>query len=237
MWTQQGNKLVGGGAVGAAQQGVSVALSADGNTAIIGGPRDNSFVGAAWVFTRNAGVWTQYGNKLVGTGAVGAALVKAPSVALSADGNTAIIGGHERQRSDRSGVGVYPQQRGVDATRQQAGRERGGWSGPVKAAPSRLSADGNTAIIGGSMRQRKLGAAWVFTRSDGVWTQQGSKLVGSGAVGAAQQGASVALSADGSTAIIGGSGDNGTIGAAWVWLRPAAHDLNADGKSDIVWRQ
>ena len=49
--TQQGAKLVGTGAVGAAEQGRSVALSADGNTAVVGGYNDNSQVGAAWVFT------------------------------------------------------------------------------------------------------------------------------------------------------------------------------------------
>ena len=64
------------------------------------------------------------------------------------------------------------------------------------------------------------GAVWVFTRSGGVWTQQGNKLVGAGAVGAAAQGQSVALSADGNTAIVGGPGDNSQIGAAWVY--PAA---------------
>jgi len=31
---------------------VSVALSADGNTAVVGGPYDNNFVGAAWVFVQ-----------------------------------------------------------------------------------------------------------------------------------------------------------------------------------------
>jgi hypothetical protein len=36
--------------VGSAQQGYSVSLSADGNTAIVGGPYDNSVTGAAWVF-------------------------------------------------------------------------------------------------------------------------------------------------------------------------------------------
>jgi hypothetical protein len=44
----------------------------------------------------------------------------------------------------------------------------------------------------------------VYTRSGGTWTQQGSKLVGSGATGAAYQGNSVALSADGNTAVLGG---------------------------------
>jgi hypothetical protein len=45
-------------------------VSADGNTAIVGGPGDNSGTGAAWVYTRSGGAWTQQGNKLVGTGAV-----------------------------------------------------------------------------------------------------------------------------------------------------------------------
>jgi hypothetical protein len=35
---------------GRTDQGFSVALAGDGNTAIVGGPLDNSFVGAAWVF-------------------------------------------------------------------------------------------------------------------------------------------------------------------------------------------
>src|ERR1700693_1749610 len=71
-FTQQGPKLVGSGAIGdPIYQGLSVALSADGNTAIVGGNYDNSQTGAAWVYTRGSGVWTQQGLKLVGTGAVG----------------------------------------------------------------------------------------------------------------------------------------------------------------------
>jgi hypothetical protein len=74
-----------------------------------------------------------------------------------------------------------------------------------------LSADGNTAIVGGWRAE----GAWVFTRSDGVWTQQGKKLVGTGAVGSSRQGMSVALSADGNIAIVGGWSDNAKLGAAW----------------------
>jgi hypothetical protein len=62
-----------------------------------------------------------------------------------------------------------------------------------------FSSDGNTAVVGGLGDNAFAGAVWVYTRSGGVWTQQGSKLVGTGAVGAAQQGSSVALSADGNT--------------------------------------
>jgi hypothetical protein len=90
---QQGPKLVGTGEVGAipAEQGGSVALSGDGNTAISGGRFDDNETGAAWVFTCAAGVWSQQA-KLVGTGAVGNA-GQGGAVSLSGDGTTAIIGG------------------------------------------------------------------------------------------------------------------------------------------------
>jgi hypothetical protein len=80
----------------------------------------------------------------------------------------------------------------------------------------------------------------VFTQSGGTWTQQGSKRVGTGAVGvAAFQGISVTLSSDGNTTIVGGRNDNSGVGAAWVFGRhnPAAtHDFNGDGTSDLLWR-
>ena len=94
VWTQQG-KLIGTGAVGIApQQGMSVSLSSDGNTAIIGGPGDNDGNGAAWIYTRSGGVWTQLGSKLVGTGAIGIVTAgQGASVSISSDGNTVIVGG------------------------------------------------------------------------------------------------------------------------------------------------
>jgi hypothetical protein len=163
----RGAKLVGTGASGAAQQGQSVALSADGNTAIVGGLSDDSYAGAAWLFTRSGGVWAQQGSKLVGSGASGAAS-QGQSVALSADGNTAIVGGN-----------------------------------------------GDSSYAG---------ATWVWIRSNGAWTQQGDKLFGTGATGNAAQGFSVALSADGNTAIVGGPNDNNYAGAAWVFTRSGGLD-------------
>src|ERR1017187_6647110 len=92
-FVQQGSKLVGTGAVGSdVEQGKSVGLSADGNSVVVGGYPDNGNAGAAWVYTRTGGVWSQQGDKLVGTGSVGNAQQGA-SVTLSADGNTAIVGG------------------------------------------------------------------------------------------------------------------------------------------------
>jgi len=209
--------LVGFGAVGNAVQGASVALSSDGNTATVGGYNDNGGLGAAWVYTRSGGVWTQQGNKLVGTGAAGVA-VQGHSVALSADGNTAVVGGY-----GDNGVGatwVFTRSGGV-WTQQGAklvgtGAVGSGYQGYSIA----LSSDGNTAVVGGIGDNAFAGATWVFTRSGGVWIQQGSKLVGTGAVGTANQGQSIALSGDGNTAIVGGYTDHGNIGAAWVFVQP-----------------
>ena len=39
-----------------------------------------------------------------------------------------------------------------------------------------LSRDGNTVMVGGPQDDGGNGAAWVFTRSDTTWTQQGPKL-------------------------------------------------------------
>jgi hypothetical protein len=80
-----------------------------------------------------------------------------------------------------------------------------------------LSSDGNTALAGAPADNGGVGAAWVFVRQNGVtWSQQGNKLVPSDASSFTSFGQSVALSADGSTAITGGPTDNSSIGAAWT---------------------
>jgi hypothetical protein len=223
VWTPGGTKLpLGTGAVGTASQGISVALSADGNTAIVGGPDDNSNAGAAWVFTRSGGTWTQQGSKLFGSGSVGAA-EQGYSVALSADGNTAIVAG-AADNSLAGAVWVFARSGGGVWTQQGPKLVGSGAVGSqvFQGYSVALSADGNTAVMGGPGDNSNAGAAWVFTRSSGgVWTQQGSKFFGSGAVGAAGQGISVTLSADGATAMVGGPHDNSSAGAAWVFTAPS----------------
>ena len=160
-FVQQGNKLFGTGGVGNGSQGGKVAVSADGNTVLVGGVTDSP-AGAAWVFTRAGGSWSQQGEKLVGTGFTG-----------------------------------FPQQ-GTGVA---------------------LSADGNTALVGGYYDNSGKGAAWVFTRANGVWGQQGTKLVGIEGIHPEHQGVSVALSADGNTAIVGGNNDNSGVGGVWIFTR------------------
>jgi hypothetical protein len=216
VWTQQGSKLIGSGAAGSAEQGYAVAISYDGNTAIVGGPGDNNGTGAAWVWTRSGGVWTQQGSKLIGSGAAGSA-GQGYSVALSDDGNTAIISGNQ----DNNGTGaawVWTRSAGV-WTQQGSKLIGSGAVGFALQGPVALSGDGNTALVGGNEDNNGTGAAWVWTRSGGVWTQQGSKLIGTGAAGSFSpgQGVSVALSGDGETAIVGGDFDGDGLGAAWVY--------------------
>jgi hypothetical protein len=217
VWSQQGDKLVGTGAVGAANQGVSVAVSGDGNTAVVGGNTDDAGTGAAWVYTRSGGVWSQQGDKLVGTGAVGAAN-QGVSVAISGDGNTAVVGGNTDD-ADAGAAWVYTRSGGVWS--QQGDKLVGtdGLGSAQQGISVAVSADGNTAVLGGCGDLGGRGAAWVYTRSSGAWNQQGDKLQGTGFVGVPVQGASVAVSTDGSTVVVGGPGDDYLAGAEWVFAR------------------
>ena len=212
---QQGGKLTGSGESEAAAFGFSVALSGDGNTALVGGREDNKYAGAAWVFVRSGGLWSQQGGKLTGGGEVGHSRFGV-SVALSGDGNTALIGGDEDNGSEGA-AWVFTRSGGVWS--QQGGKLTGaGESGkPGFGDRVALSGDGNTALIGGSGDNGLVGAAWVFTRSGGVWSQQGPKLTGAGESGSGWFGSSVAVSEDGNTALVGAERDG--MGAAYVFTR------------------
>jgi hypothetical protein len=244
-------ELTGADETEEARFGYSVALSADGNTALIGGPRDTTHFGAAWIFVRNGWRWEQQGPKLVGAeqssegsgehcgeepGEEADGCSFGRSVALSADGNTALIGNPRDSRFSESdatwirnagAAWVFAREGG--AWKQQGhkltgGEERG--EGRFGKSVS-LSADGQTALIGGSSDEAGHGAAWVFTRSgEAPWTQQGRKLTGAEERGESHIGASVALSGDGQTALVAGPGDAEYRGAAWVFTSPQPTEQN-----------
>jgi IPT/TIG domain/FG-GAP repeat len=201
-----------------ARFGSAVALSADGNTALISGD-ENTSGGAAWIFVRSqtTGTWTEQ-KMLTGVGGV--------SVSLSSDGNTALIGNTSAGNDFTGNARIYTRS---GTTWSQFGSTLA----PNDADPSglahfgsavALSGDGNTALIGGDEDgfgggngEESPGAAWIFTRSASGFSQDGSKLVPSdeSSDDAADFGNSVAISNDGSTALIGGPGD----GYAWVYTR------------------
>jgi hypothetical protein len=82
-----------------------------------------------------------------------------------------------------------------------------------------LSANGDTAFIAASGDNHAQGAVFVFTRINGRWAQEAGKLTFRGQTGAPDFGDDVALSADGTTALIGGARDHDFRGAAWVFVR------------------
>ena len=169
--------IAGTGGAANPYQGYSVGISANGTTAIIGGPNDASTLkGAVWIFSRTGSSWTQQGGKLTGAGGSGASR-QGCSVAVSADGNTAVWGGF-----------------------------------------------GDAANTGGM---------WVYKRTGSNWTQQGTgKLAGTGATGAAKQGTSIALSATGGTALLGGPTDSSNKGACWVFISGSSSSFSLSDLSD-----
>ena len=226
------DKLVGKGASGYdVTQGYSTGLSADGTTALIGGPNDgcsiNHCTGAAWVYSRSGAKWTEQGTKLVDTGALIQNLHAGSAVALSADGNTALICGGQGDM-DGAVVRVYNR---VGTRWVKQGTKLGGVTemGTLENYAVALSADGNTAIVGGTtgrdtgdINLRTIDAVWIYSRLGTTWTLQKAKSIGTGTISYVM---SVALSADGNTAIVGTPHEtldsfyNHSTGAAWVFLR------------------
>src|SRR5271166_4102898 len=218
-WTQQA-ELSFTEEEGEGDFGAAVALSADGNTALIGAPGDDNHVGAAWAFTRSEGVWTQQGSKITGGGESGKASF-GYSVALSAEGNTAVIGAPADGEARAGAAWVFT--RSEEGWTQQ--REKLTSSEPLEVeefgASVALSGDGSTSVIGAPEAEREEGGrAWVFTRSEGAWASAQELTSGGGAEAAF--GFSVALSAEGTTALIGAPKASGAYpeqGAAYTFAR------------------
>jgi hypothetical protein len=226
VWTEQ-QKLLASDAATNDYFGQSVALSADGNTAIVGAYLEDTTAtdqGAAYVFTRSGGSWTQQ-QKLLASDA-GIQNYFGRSVALSSDGNTAIVGADGQDTSpntDNGAVYIFTRS-GSTWTQQQKllASDRGTYERFGKSVA--LSADGNTALIGADNEDTSpntdQGAAYIFTRSGGTWTQK-QKLLAPDRASSDFFGYSVALSSDGNTVLIGAYGEdtspNTTNGAAYVY--------------------
>jgi IPT/TIG domain len=226
--------------------GGAAALSADGNTALIGGR-------ASHIFIRSGSTWTEQatlsggangsalsadGNTaLMGNGAVftragkswsvQATLTEGETVALSADGSTALIGtgGHGSIRT----LTIFARS-GSTWTRQF--EERSGEPNPpyatTYASSAALSADGNTAVMGivgllGDTIEEGASSAVLFTRSGSTWTRQEEFAAG----------ASVGLSADGNTALLGAPV---FCGVSRCWLGPPGQAF-AFTRSGTTWDQ
>jgi hypothetical protein len=79
-----------------------------------------------------------------------------------------------------------------------------------------LSALGSTALVGAPGRNSSTGAAYVFILRGGTWSRT-TELAASRGVPNDDFGAAVALSASGTTALVGASGRDSFTGAAYVF--------------------
>ena len=243
-WTQVGGDIDGENA--SDQSGSAVAISADGNTVIIGAPGNDgngSNSGHARIYSFNGTSWTQVGADIDGEAAFDNS---GEAVAISADGNTVIIGasGNDGNGSFSGHARIYRfdgtswTQVGADIDGENAG-DGSGFS-------VAMSADGDTVAIGapgnggnGSFS----GHARIYSFDGTSWTQVGQDIDGEAA--GDFSGDAVAMSADGNTVAIGapGNGGNGSFsghariysfdGTSWTQLGQDIDGENAfDGGDD-----
>jgi len=189
--------------------GYRVAIS--GDTIIVSARRDDTAggqdAGSAYVFTRSTDVWTQQAKLVASDGAA----FDTFGGGLAFAGDTALIGAPGDDNGEGSvyvftGSGAaWSQQAKLTPDDPQANQFFGG----------AISISGDTALFGASYDNEmanSAGAAYVFTRSAGDWTQQ-AKLTASDSVEWDRIGVHVALSAD--TAILGANYAN----KAYVFVR------------------
>jgi hypothetical protein len=216
-WIQQGPPLCPLDATNNAMFGYSAALSYDGNTAVVGCFGDDNGRGAFWIFTRVGNNWIQQGPKHIAAGDIGSAW-QGCSVDISGDGNTIIAGGYK----DNFNIGaawVFVKNRNLWVQEAKlCGNNHIGQSGEGYSVA--LSYDGNTAVVGGKNDNNNLGAAWIFSRKDGFWSDESEKLTCiQHNPGNVFFGQSVDISGDGNTILVGGADGGDNFGAVWTFIK------------------
>lgn len=205
--------------------GFSVAVEAD--LAIVGAPRVNSTstnctggicpdVGAAYIFVRSGGVWTEVA-KLYGDGE-STLDREAFGTSVSLSGNTAVVGAENAYLGGLLSAGaayVFIESGGGWARQAKL---TAGDVGTADRFGGAVSVSGDTAFVG-AYGKRDLGsfsgAAYVFVRNGTAWTQQVKLLAPGGKAGDAF---GQSLSVDGQTAIVGARAHGpSSKGAAFVY--------------------
>ena len=187
--------------------GWTVALTADGHTALVGAP--GRIVGAAYVFVERNGKWVQ--QQEIDSPAGSAADGYGYSVSLSADGSTAIVSAN----TGNGGSGIvysYTRRAGGYVLDSQITAPDGAPGDNFGISVS-LSALGNVALIGAPDHNGATGAAYVFVHTAGAWTEQREFQDPTPLEG---YGFAVAEAADGLTGVVGAPVANGAVGAAYV---------------------
>ncbi|CAK8720703.1 FG-GAP repeat-containing protein [Candidatus Electrothrix laxa] len=210
-WNQQQKLQAGDRAVGDLF-GNSVSVS--GDTVIIGAFFDDNYKGSAYAFTRATdGSWSEQQKLLAGDGATNDLFGNSVSVS----GDTAIIGA---PNDDNYKGSAYAFTRAADGSWSQQPKLQAGDGAAGDNFGNSVSVSGDTALIGALGADSWAGAAYAFTGSDGIWSQQ-QKLTATEGTATDEDmfGSSVTLSSDGSIALIGAAFYAGEQGAAYIFIR------------------
>lgn len=218
----QQTQLVAGNGVANDYFGASVSLSNNGNTALVGASGKNNNKGTAYVFTRNGTVWSELQEILHSDGVANDNF--GYTVSLSGDGNTAFIGAPGKN-NNRGAVYIFLCSGNVWGQLQMLTTSDEAVGDNFGYAVS-LSNDGDTAIVGAFQKtigaNTMQGAAYVFTRSGTVWSQQ-QRLTANDGAATDWFGYTVSLSNDGNIALIGAVyqniGSNNRQGAVYAFTR------------------
>ena len=204
-WQQLGQDIDGEAA--GDFSGISVSLSADGNTVAIGANSNDgngSNSGHVRIYTFNGNSWQQLGQDIDGEAALD---YSGNSVSLSADGNIVAVGATNNGNYYSGHVRIYTfngnswQQLGQDIDGEAAG-DNSGYSVSI-------SSDGNTVAIGATGNDENgsnSGHVRIYTFNGNSWQQLGQDIDGEAA---GDNGSSVSLSSDGNTVAIGASFNDG----------------------------
>jgi hypothetical protein len=220
-WTLQ-QKLTASDAAAADEYGHSVSIS--GDTIVVGAMKDDNArgtdAGAAYVYVRTGGGWIEQQKLVASDGQAG----DAAGTAISISGDTTVVGAIQAQAGGPGAAYVFLRIGGVWIEQQRLGASDGNSSDQFGRSVS-LSDD--TAVVGAPLDTNAggvgAGAAYVFMRSGGTWTEQ-QKLVASDAAPYDAAGIAVAVFED--SIVVGAFLDNhpgGTdAGSAYVFRRTAA---------------
>ena len=198
--------------------GVSVAIT--GDTAIIGAHGHNNSLGEAFVFVKPASGWVSSHQTATLTASDGAfGDIFGASVAIS--GNTAVIGAPHHNSSQGEAY-VFMEPTGGWATGTQTARLNASDGAASDGFGSSVAISGDTVLIGAPEHNGEVGEAYVFLKPASGWANgtQTAILTASDGVSGGFFGESVAIS--GKTVLIGAPDNNGDVGEAYVFLKPAS---------------
>lgn len=216
--------------------GHSVALSADGKTALVGAWTatigGNTSQGVAYLYVQSNGTWSNVPTQVFTDPAAAAFDQFGTSVALAATDGSALIGAPGTVFGGNGFVGaayLYAQTGGTwSGTPAHTFTDPPGKLSDSFGVSGALSADGGSALIGASGTavggNTFAGAAYIYVQSTGVWPSTPTQSFTDPLAGASDFfGSSLALPADGSSALIGAYGSTvsgaSTVGAAYIYTR------------------